>query len=170
MANKNIKGITIELDGNTTGLQKALKTVDSTSVKLNSELKEVNKLLKFDPSNTELVAQKQKLLTDSIENTSTKLDQLKSAQSQVEQQFKSGNIGEEQYRAFQREVAQTEQSLNSYKTQLGGLQAEQQKLGQNTDRLNTYFSASGKSVDDFADILGTRQSMQSEMAQQQVTN
>lgn len=156
MANKNIKGITIELDGNTTGLQKALKTVDSTSVKLNSELKEVNKLLKFDPSNVELVAQKQKLLTDSIENTSTKLDQLKSAQSQVEAQFKSGNIGEEQYRAFAREVAQTEQSLNSYKSQLSGLQSEQQKLGQNTDRLNTYFSASGKSVDDFADILGTR--------------
>lgn len=156
MANKNIKGITIELDGNTTGLQKALKTVDSTSVKLNSELKEVNKLLKFDPSNTELVAQKQKLLTDSIGNTSTKLDQLKSAQSQVEAQFKSGNIGEEQYRAFGREVAQTEQSLNSYKSQLGGLQAEQEKLGQNTNRLNTYFSASGKSVNDFADILGTR--------------
>ncbi|GAA2825161.1 phage tail tape measure protein [Lactococcus raffinolactis] len=156
MANKNIKGITIELDGNTTGLQKALKTVDSTSVKLNSELKEVNKLLKFDPSNTELVAQKQKLLTDSIENTSTKLDQLKSAQSQVEAQFKSGNIGEEQYRAFGREVAQTEQSLNSYKSQLGGLQAEQEKLGQNTNRLNTYFSASGKSVNDFADVLGTR--------------
>ena len=156
MANKNIKGITIELDGNTTGLQKALKTVDSTSVKLNSELKEVNKLLKFDPSNTELVAQKQKLLTDSIENTSTKLDQLKSAQSQVEAQFKSGNIGEEQYRAFAREVAQTEQSLNSYKSQLSGLQAEQEKLGQNTDRLNTYFSASGKSVNDFADVLGTR--------------
>ena len=156
MANKNIKGITIELGGDSTGLQKALKTVDSTSVKLNSELKEVNKLLKFDPSNTELVAQKQKLLTDSIENTSTKLDQLKSAQSQVEQQFKSGNIGEEQYRAFQREVAQTEQSLNSYKSQLSGLQSEQQKLGQNTDRLNTYFSASGKSINDFADILGTR--------------
>ena len=156
MANKNIRGITIELGGDSTGLQKALKGVDSTSVKLNSELKEVNKLLKFDPSNTELVAQKQKLLTDSIENTSTKLEQLKSAQSQVEQQFKAGNIGEEQYRAFQREVAQTEQSLNSYKSQLGGLQSEQQKLGQNTDRLNTYFSASGKSVNDFADILGTR--------------
>ena len=156
MANKNIKGITIELGGDSTGLQKALKTVDSTSVKLNSELKEVNKLLKFDPSNTELVAQKQKLLTDSIENTSTKLEQLKSAQSQVEQQFKSGNIGEEQYRAFAREVAQTEQSLNSYKSQLSGLQSEQQKLGQNTDRLNTFFEASGKSVNDFADILGTR--------------
>ena len=156
MANKNIKGITIELDGNTTGLQKALKTVDSTSVKLNSELKEVNKLLKFDPSNTEIVAQKQKLLTDAIGNTSAKLDQLKSAQSQVEAQFKSGNIGEEQYRAFAREVAQTEQSLNSYKSQLSGLQAEQEKLGQNTDRLNTYFSASGKSVNDFADVLGTR--------------
>ena len=156
MANKSIRGITIELGGHSTGLQKALKTVDSTSVKLNSELKEVNKLLKFDPSNTELVAQKQKLLTDSIENTSTKLDQLKSAQSQVDAQFKAGNIGEEQYRAFAREVAQTEQSLNSYKSQLSGLQAEQEKLGQNTNRLNTYFSASGKSVNDFADILGTR--------------
>lgn len=156
MANKNIKGITIEVDGNTTGLQKALKGVDSTSVKLNSELKEVNKLLKFDPSNTELLAQKQKLLTDSIGNTSTKLDQLKSAQSQVEAQFKSGNIGEEQYRAFQREIATTEQSLKGYKSQLSGLQSEQEKLGQNTKRLNTFFEASGKSIDDFSDILGTR--------------
>ncbi|MCH4169484.1 MAG: phage tail tape measure protein [Streptococcaceae bacterium] len=156
MASKNIKGISIEIGGSTTGLQKALKSVDSTSVKLNSELKEVNKLLKFDPSNATLLAQKQQLLTDSIENTSTKLNQLKSAQSQVEAQFKSGNIGEEQYRAFQRELTQTEQSLNSYKSQLGGLQAEQDKLGQNTKRLDTFFKATGTSLDDYTDILGTR--------------
>lgn len=155
MAN-NIKGITVEIGGDSTGLDKALKGVNTTSVKLNSELKEVNKLLKFDPSNATGLAQKQELLTKSIENTSDKLAQLKTAQAQVDEQFRNGKIGEEQYRAFQREISTTEQSLNSYKTQLAGLQAEQVKLGQNTDRLNTYFDASGKSVDDFADILGTR--------------
>ena len=156
MAGKNIKGITIEIDGNATGLDKALKGVNSTSVKLNSELGQVNKLLKFDPSNATGLAQKQELLTKSIENTSDKLNQLKSAQSQVDAQFKSGNIGDEQYRAFQRELASTEQSLNGYKSQLSNLQSEQQKLGQNTDRLNTYFSASGKSIDDFSGVLGTK--------------
>ena len=155
MAN-NIKGITVEIGGDSSGLDKALKGVNTTSVKLNTELKEVNKLLKFDPSNATGLAQKQELLTKSIENTSEKLAQLKSAQAQVEQQFANGKIGEEQYRAFNREISTTEQSLNSYKTQLAGLQAEQQKLGQNTDRLNTYFSASSKSVEDFADILRTR--------------
>lgn len=156
MAGNNIKGITIEIDGNANGLDKALKGVNSTSVKLNSELGQVNKLLKFDPSNVTGLAQKQELLTKSIENTSDKLNQLKSAQSQVEAQYKSGNIGEEQYRAFQREIATTEQSLNGYKTQLSGLQSEQDKLGQNTKRLNTFFEASGKSINDFSDILGTR--------------
>ena len=156
MAGKNIKGITIEIDGNATGLDKALKGVNSTSVKLNTELGQVNKLLKFDPSNVTGLSQKQELLTKSIENTSDKLNQLKSAQSQVEAQYKSGNIGEEQYRAFQREIATTEQSLKGYKSQLSGLQSEQEKLGQNTKRLNTFFEASGKSIDDFSDILGTR--------------
>lgn len=156
MAGKNIKGITIEIDGNATGLDKALKGVNSTSVKLNSELGQVNKLLKFDPSNVTGLSQKQELLTKSIENTSDKLNQLKSAQSQVEAQYKSGNIGEEQYRAFQREIATTEQSLKGYKSQLSGLQSEQEKLGQNTERLNTFFEASGKSINDFSDVLGTR--------------
>lgn len=156
MAGKNIKGITIEIDGNATGLDKALKGVNNTSVKLNTELGQVNKLLKFDPSNVTGLSQKQELLTKSIENTSDKLNQLKSAQSQVEAQYKSGNIGEEQYRAFQREIATTEQSLNGYKTQLSGLQSEQDKLGQNTKRLNTFFEASGKSINDFSDILGTK--------------
>ncbi|MHC5250476.1 phage tail tape measure protein [Enterococcus sp. LJL90] len=156
MANKSIKGITIEIDGNATGLDKALKGVNSTSVKLNSELKDVNKLLKFDPSNATGLAQKQELLTKSIENTSQKLQQLKAAQGEVEAQFKSGKIGEEQYRAFQREIVTTEQSLAGYKRQLSGLQEEQDKLSQNTKRLDTFFEATGKSIDDFSDILGNR--------------
>lgn len=156
LAGKNIKGITIEIDGNASGLDEALKGVNSTSVKLNSELKDVNKLLKFDPGNVTALAQKQELLTKSIENTKDKLNSLKQAQSQVEEQFKAGKIGEEQYRAFQRELVETEQSLKSYESQLSGLQSEQDKLSQNTKRLDTLFEATGKSLDDYSDILGTR--------------
>jgi TP901 family phage tail tape measure protein len=156
LAGKNIKGITIEIDGNASGLDKALKGVNTTSVTLNKELRDVNKLLKFDPGNATLLAQKQELLTKSIENTTTKLDSLKAAQSQVEQQFKAGQIGEEQYRAFQREITETEQSLKSYQNQMSAMQNEQKSLETNTKRLETLFEATGSSVDDFTDILGSR--------------
>lgn len=151
-----VKGITIEIDGNTQGLDKALKSVNDKSVKLNKELKDVNKLLKFDPGNAELVAQKQKLLSEQVENTKTKLNALKDAQKQVEQEFADGKIGEEQYRNFQREIASTEQSLRSYESQLKNLDSEQDALGQNTKRLETFFEASKTSVDDYADILGNK--------------
>lgn len=110
-----IKGITIEIDGQTTGLKKALGDITSQSISIQKELTDVNRLLKFDPGNAEALAQKQELLSKQIENTSNKLNQLKSAQSQVEEQFKSGNIGEEQYRAFQREIEFTEASLGKFK-------------------------------------------------------
>ena len=90
MANKKIKGITIRLDAEASSLDKALKDVENTSKGLNGELKQVNNLLKFDPKNTELLAQKQNLLTDSIENSSKKLKALKQAQSEVEKMFKAG--------------------------------------------------------------------------------
>lgn len=151
-----VKGIKIEIDGDTQGLDKALKSVNDKSVKLNQELKDVNKLLKFDPGNAELVAQKQKLLADQVENTKTKLNALKQAQSQVEQQFQKGEIDEGQYRNFQREVASTEQSLRSYESQLKNLESSQTALGQNTKRLETFFEASKTSVDDYADILGNK--------------
>lgn len=151
-----VKGITIEIDGNTQGLDKALKSVNDKSVKLNRELKDVNKLLKFDPGNAELVAQKQKLLSEQVENTKTKLNALKRAQEQVEQQFQKGEIDEGQYRNFQREVASTEQSLRSYESQLKNLESSQTALGQNTKRLETFFEASKTSVDDYADILGNK--------------
>jgi len=111
-----IKGITIEIDGQTTGLKKALGDVTSQSISIQKELTDVNRLLKFDPGNTAALAQKQELLSKQIEVTSQKLQGLKSAQSQVEQQFASGKIGEEQYRSFQREIAFTEASLNKFKT------------------------------------------------------
>ena len=78
-----IKGITVEIGGDTTGLDKALKNVNATIRSTQSSLKDVNKLLKLDPANTELLAQKQKLLKDAIGSTKEKLDALKTAQEQA---------------------------------------------------------------------------------------
>lgn len=114
---KNIKGITIELEGDSSGLTKALKKVDSETKSVQSELKQIDRLLKFDPSNVELLAQKQQLLGKAIDNTSTRLDALRQAQSQVEQQFKNGEIGEEAFRKFQREIIATEGKLKAFKSQ-----------------------------------------------------
>jgi hypothetical protein len=119
MASKKIAGITIEIGGNTAPLNKALGEVNKTSKDLQSELKQVDRLLKLDPKNTELLAQKQKLLTDAVKNTGDKLNALKEAQKQVNEQFAKGEISEDQYRAFQREVIKTEEELKKLETQLG---------------------------------------------------
>lgn len=107
MAN-NIKGITIEIDGKTEKLQKALSSVNRAVKTTKDELKEVEKGLKLDPKNTELLAQKQQLLTKAVGETKDRLDVLKTAEAQVEQQFKNGEASAEQYRAIKREVAATE--------------------------------------------------------------
>lgn len=140
MASKNIKGITIEIDGSTTGLDKALSGVNKKASDMQKELREVEKLLKLDPKNTELVAQKQKLLADSVDNTKDKLEKLKSAQAQVNEQFQRGEISEDQYRAVQREIIQTEQDLK-------GLQAA-------LDDTNNKWKTGAASVKDFGEKLG----------------
>ena len=126
MAGK-IKGITIEIGGDTQKLNKALEDVNKKTRDVQSELRQVERLLKLDPKNTELLAQKQKLLADAVENSREKLDRLKAAQEQVNEQFKKGEISEEQYRAFQREVIKAEQELEKFEKQLRetGLTAEQ---------------------------------------------
>ncbi|MGG0261491.1 DUF2207 domain-containing protein [Bacillus mycoides] len=151
-----IKGITIEIGGETTGLQNALKDVNKHSNDLAKELKDVERLLKFNPGNVEALAQKQKLLTQQIENTTQKLDKLKAAEQQVQAQFQNGKISEEQYRAFRREIEFTEGSLNGLKNKLGSMKAEQESVASSTRQLETLFSATGKSVDDFAGALGNR--------------
>ncbi len=113
-----IKGITIEIGGNTQPLNKALADVNKKSKDLQSELRQVERLLKMDPGNTELLAQKQKLLAEAVQNSKEKLDRLKAAQQQVNEQFAKGDISEEQYRAFQREVAKAEQELKGFERQL----------------------------------------------------
>lgn len=103
MANR-IKGITVEIGGDTTGLDKALKSVNSSIRTTQTSLKDVNKLLKLDPSNTELLTQKQKLLKDAIGSTKEKLDALKTAQEQAKQQLENGELGADKYDALQREL------------------------------------------------------------------
>jgi hypothetical protein len=110
-----IKGITVEIGGDTQGLDKALKGVNDTGRNLQKELRDVQRLLKFDPSNTELLAQKQELLGQQVGNTEEKLKALREAEAQVQRQFESGEIGAEQYRAFQRELQQTEGYLRDTK-------------------------------------------------------
>lgn len=117
IANK-IKGLTLEVGGETTGLNKALADVNKASRDLKSELKDVERLLKLDPGNTELIAQKQQILSESVANTKEKLDTLKEAERQAQEQFKQGKIGEDQYRAISREVIKTEEELKKMNKQL----------------------------------------------------
>ncbi|WP_144501825.1 DUF2207 domain-containing protein [Bacillus thuringiensis] len=156
MAGGKIKGITIEIGGNTQPLQNALKDVNKQSDSLTKELKDVERLLKFDPGNVEALAQKQQLLTQQIEKTTQKLDKLKEAEQQVQEQFQNGKISEEQYRAFRREIEFTQGSLDGLKNKLGNMKAEQENVASSTRQLETLFSATGKSVDDFASALGNR--------------
>jgi phage-related minor tail protein len=156
LAGDRIKGIVVEIGGDTQGLDKALKGVNAQSSKLQKELNDVQRLLKFDPNNIELVAQRQKLLNDQIENTEKKLKQLRKAESQVQEQFEKGTIGIEQYRAFQRELADTESYLRNTKNAVSDLKDEQEGIKKSTQDLNRLFEVTGTTLDDFADALGTR--------------
>ena len=155
-AGRNIKGITIEIGGDTTGLQKAISDVNGKIKNTQAQLKDVNNLLKLDPSNTVLVAQKQELLKEAIANTTEKLDSLEAAQKDVTAALEAGKIGQEQYMAFQREVEETRATLGRYESELAGLNTEQDRLATNTERLNKLFDATSTNVDDYADVLGSK--------------
>lgn len=114
MANKLIRGLTVEIGGDTTKLGAALKNVESKSKSLSGELNAINRLLKLDPTNTELLAQKQQVLSEAISATREKLAALKEAEKQVQEQFARGEISGDQYRKFQREIAATEAKLKEY--------------------------------------------------------
>lgn len=118
MASGNIKGITIEIGGNTTELQKALNKPEQDARKLQKELREINNSLKFNPDSLELLSQKSVVLGQQIATVSEKLKLLKESQAQVQAQVASGDIGEDQYRSFQRELEKTDSQLRGLKEQL----------------------------------------------------
>lgn len=115
MARDRIKGITVEIGGDTGGLSKALSGVNRDINATQSSLKDVQRLLKLDPKNTKLLAQQQRLLTKEVDDTRSKLHTLKEAEKQAQQQFKEGRISQDQYEGLQREIADTERKLGDLK-------------------------------------------------------
>lgn len=193
----NIKGIKIEIGGDTQPLQNALKKVNSASIEAAKELKSIDKALKFDTGNVTLLAQKQEVLQKQVSTTKEKLETLRQAQAQVEAQFKSGDIGADQYRAFQREVVQTENILKGYENklenvnkaldgngnatksnreQLKELQNEQQRLASEGDKVVSSFKlqesqmGSNASEADKLALAEQKIGKQSEIVAQQVEN
>lgn len=137
MAAGRIKGITVEIGGDTTKLQTALKGVNSEIKNTQAQLKDVEKLLKLDPGNTELLAQKQKLLSDAVSETKEKLTTLKTAAEQANTALANGDISQEQYDALQREIIETEQELKKLEEQAKQSDAALQKIAANGEKLKT---------------------------------
>ena len=130
---RDIRGLTIEIGGDTTGLQNSLKNVNSQIKTTQAQLKDINNLLKLDPTNTELLQQKQRALADEIESTKEKLETLKTAEQQAQQQFAEGKISQEQYDALKREIIATEESLKSLENEAKNAPTQMQ---QSLDGLN----------------------------------
>ena len=129
MANR-IAGITVEIGGDTTKLSTALKSVNSEIKSTQSQLRDVNKLLKLDPGNTELITQKHKLLAQAVSETKQKLEQLKLAAEQANEKLKTGEISQQQYDALQREIIETEQKLKDLESQASKSQVALQKIAE----------------------------------------
>lgn len=133
-----IKGITVEIGGDTTGLEKALKNVNSTIKNTQSQLKDVNRLLKLDPGNTELITQKQRALKDAIGATSEKLETLKQAQEQAKQQLENGDLGQDKYDALQREIIETEQDLRRLQEEAASTSVALSKIDQAGKKMEAF--------------------------------
>jgi TP901 family phage tail tape measure protein len=145
---ETIRGINVVIGADTTGLSKALSDVNKKSRDIQSELKQVEKLLKLDPSNTELVAQKQKLLANAIENAREKLDRLRSVQEQVNEQFQRGEISEGQYRAFQRETEKTRLELEKLEQQLHDMEPAVESFGEKMQKAGDKLKSAGEKMSD----------------------
>ena len=179
MANR-IKGITVEIGGDTTKLQNALKGVNSSIKITQAELKDVEKLLKLDPGNTELLAQKHRLLGDAVKETKEKLATLKTAAEQANEALAKGEISQSQYDALQREIIETEQQLKALEKQANESSVALQKIAATGDKLkstgDTIASAGEKMLPVTAAITGlgtaavtTAATFESSMSQVQAT-
>lgn len=146
----SIKGIIVEIGGDTSGLQKALSKVNSATSSLSKELRGIDALLKFDPSNTELLAQKQTVLTDAINETENKLKLLKETQEKVSEAEANGaKISEENYRALQREIVNTENKLKNLMLQ----NSKWTKVGKDLETVGTKYEKLGSKIDSLANKL-----------------
>ena len=131
-----IEGITVEIGGDVTKLNDALRSVNKQINSTQSALKDVERLLKMDQSNTVLLEQKQQLLAQAVDDTRTKLESLKTAEAQVQAQFQRGEASKEQYQALQREIIATEQKLESLEEAAKKSSVAMQKVGQAANNIS----------------------------------
>ena len=157
MATDRVKGITIEIDGDTKGLSQALKGVNKDIKSTQTQLKDVEKLLKLDPHNVTLLGQKMKLLGNEINQTKDKLSQLKSVQEQMEEGLKNGTVSAEQYDAWQREIIETENELKNLEEQLKKVptasEAMLARASEHMDAFGQKVSAVGDKISSMGDAL-----------------
>lgn len=145
---RNIKGITIEIGGDTTKLDKALKGVNNSLRTAQSNLRDVNKLLKMDPTNATLLQQKYDNLQKAIGATREKLDTLKDAEKQLKSAMKDGGTEEQQKQleSLQREIIATEQSLKELQGTTGAGSASMAKISAVTGEWSGKLETAGKAL------------------------
>lgn len=152
-----IKGITIEIDGETKGLSQALKGVNKDIKSTQTQLKDVEKLLKLDPHNVTLLGQKMELLGKEIGQTKDKLSQLKSVSDEMEKGLKNGTVTAEQYDAWQREIIETENELKNLQKELANVPtASEAMLGRVSEHIETLgsrVSSVGDKISSLGDSL-----------------
>lgn len=155
---KSIKGITVQIGGETSGLTAALKKADDALRNTQSELKKVQQMLKFDPDNTVLLEQQQTLLNQAIKETADKLKVLQDAYEDVKKANESGAITDEQLREYQREIEFTKQKLNSYQQELekvsktsGDVSDSSEKASKSTEKVGKSAEQAGKDFKKYAD-------------------
>ena len=156
-----VKGIVVEIGGDTTGLDKALKDTNKQINTTQSSLKDVERLLKLDPKNTTLLAQKQRLLSQAVSDTGDKLKVLQQAEKQVQEQFKKGDVSRDQYEALQREIIATKQKLGTLEseaddvaTAIKGIEEKPIKsVKKAADEAEDALEDAGKQASSFGDIL-----------------
>ena len=137
MARNRIRGITVEIGGDTTKLDKALAGTNKQLSATQQALRDVERLLKLDPGNTELLAQKQRLLAQAAETTAKKLDTLKEAAQSANQALKEGKLDQGQYDALQRELAETEREMKSLEEQTKDSTSKLEKFGDTANQVST---------------------------------
>lgn len=152
-----IKGITIEIDGNTKGLSQALKGVNKDIKSTQTQLKDVEKLLKLDPHNVTLLGQKMSLLGKEISETKEKLSQLKSVSDKMNEGLKNGTVTTEQYDAWQREIIETENELKNLQEEISKVPTKSEamlaNISEHFDALGGKVSAVGDKISGLGDAL-----------------
>lgn len=146
MASNRLRGITIQIGAETTELNNAMRDINTQAGSLQHELIEVNRLLRVDPGNVELLAQQQALYSDQLDNSRERLQMLRQAEADLQEQFRRGDASEEQMRSLNREIIRTEQGIQRTEQAMQGLNGSTQETGESASELGEKFTTGLKAA------------------------